>query len=437
MTITESPATPVTASSHAWFERAQQSIPGGVNSPVRAFRSVGGTPLFIKHAAGAYLFDADGNRYVDFINSWGPMIMGHAYQPVTDALQEQLQHSLSYGAPTVLEVEMAELIKEMVPSVEMVRMVNSGTEACMSALRLARGYTGRNKLIKFDGCYHGHADSFLVSAGSGVATLGIQSVPGVTQTTAGDTISIPFNDLQAVSDAVTKHAGEIAAIIIEPVAGNMGCIPPAEGFLKALKDICAREGIVLIFDEVMTGFRLAAGGAQEYYGIEADLVTFGKIIGGGLPVGAFGGRKEIMQHLAPLGKVYQAGTLSGNPLAMRAGYTLLQLLHTQPSLYMELESKTAALASGLHEVAVKNNRPVTINQVGSMISLHFTDRAVTDFHTAGQADIPLFRKYFHHCLLNGIYLPPSAFETWFVSHAISKENIQQVIDVTDSFFKAN
>lgn len=419
------------------FEQAQQSIPGGVNSPVRAFRSVGGTPLFIRSAKGAYLYDEDDNQYIDFINSWGPMIMGHAYEPLTKAIAEQAQHSLSYGAPTRLETEMAELIKSMVPGLEMIRMVNSGTEACMSALRLARGFTGKNKLIKFDGCYHGHADSFLVSAGSGVATLGIQSVPGITSAVANDTLSSPYNDIESVRELVHNHKGEIAAIIIEPVAGNMGCIPPRPGFLQGLRDICDEEGILLIFDEVMTGFRVAPGGAQQLYGISADLVTFGKIIGGGLPVGAYGGRREIMQQVAPAGKVYQAGTLSGNPLAMRAGYTLLKVLQSTPSIYDELEQKGARLERGLSRAGEEAGQPITINRVGSMISLHFGNGPIANFRQAADTQIERFRGYFHHCLREGIYLPPSAFESWFISHAITEEQIDHTIAVTREFLKVS
>jgi glutamate-1-semialdehyde 2,1-aminomutase len=417
------------------FERAGASIPGGVNSPVRAFKSVGGTPLFMADARGAYMFDEDGNSYIDYINSWGPMVMGHAYEPVTAALQKQLKHSLSYGAPTQLEVEMAELIKAMVPSVELVRMVNSGTEACMSALRLARGYTGRNKVIKFEGCYHGHADSFLVSAGSGVATLGIQSVPGVTTSVAQDTLTAPYNDIDAVRKLIADHKGTIAAIIIEPVAGNMGCIPPLPGYLQELRNICNEDGCLLIFDEVMTGFRLAAGGAQQLYNIEADIVTFGKIIGAGLPVGAYGGRREIMQHIAPLGKVYQAGTLSGNPLAMRAGYTLLTILNNQPDIYKELEKKAAQLEKGLRKAFADAGEVVSINRVGSMLSVHFSKQAVNNFTDAAAANNERFKKYFHYCLDNGIYLPPSPFETWFISHAIGDAEIEKTIAVTAAFLK--
>ncbi len=417
------------------FEEAQQSIPGGVNSPVIAFKSVGGTPLFIKSAKGAYLYDEDGNQYIDYINSWGPMILGHAYGPVIEALQEQLQYSLSFGAPTELEIRMAELIKSMVPGLDLIRMVNSGTEACMSALRLARGYTGKNKLIKFEGCYHGHADSFLVSAGSGVATLNIQSVPGITAVVANDTLTAPYNNIDAVKKLVEDNKDEIAAIIIEPVAGNMGCIPPNPGFLKELRTICDQEKILLIFDEVMTGFRLAPGGAQELYGINADIVTFGKIIGGGLPVGAYGGRKEIMDHIAPSGKVYQAGTLSGNPLAMRAGYTLLKILKEQPAIYNELEKNTTALGKGLQDVFAAAGKPVCINRVGSMISLHFSSKPVSDFASAASANNELFRRYFHYCLEQGIYLPPSPFETWFISHAITAQHIEQTVETTREFLK--
>ncbi|MDE3212501.1 MAG: glutamate-1-semialdehyde 2,1-aminomutase [Bacteroidota bacterium] len=358
-------------SSKSLFERAQQCIPGGVNSPVRAFKSVGGTPLFLKSAKGAYLYDVDGNTYIDYINSWGPMILGHAYEPVVQAIRERAGSSTSFGAPTELEVQMAELIKQMAPGVDLIRMVSSGTEACMSAVRLARGYTGRNKILKFEGCYHGHADCFLVKAGSGVATLNIQSVPGVTAGVAGDTLAAPYNDLEAVEALVNTHKGEIAALILEPVVGNMGCILPKEGYLEGLRKICTREGIVFIFDEVMTGFRLARGGAQELFGIEADLVTYGKVIGGGLPVGAFGGKRTIMEHIAPLGNVYQAGTLSGNPIAMAAGFTLLSELNQNPSIYSELDQKSAYLSQGIKEKLTQKGIPHTLNRKGSMMSLHF------------------------------------------------------------------
>jgi len=415
------------------FERAQQSIPGGVNSPVRAFKSVGGTPVFIQKAKGAYLYDADGNKYIDYINSWGPMILGHAYEPLVKAIQEKVLDSTSFGAPTELEIEMAEMIKAMCPNIDLVRMVSSGTEACMSAIRLARGYTGKNKFIKFEGCYHGHADAFLVKAGSGVATFNIQTVPGVTASIANDTLTAPYNDLAAVEKLVSENKNEIAAIIIEPVAGNMGCVPPLPGYLEGLRKICDHENIVFIFDEVMTGFRLAPGGAQERLKINADLVTYGKVIGGGMPVGAFGGKNEIMKHIAPLGNVYQAGTLSGNPIAMVAGYTLLKILKDNPSIYSGLEEKTNNLRAGLAEVFNKKNIPVRINQIGSMISVHFSENQVIDFATSASSDMQVFNKFFHFMLGQGIYLPPSAFETWFVSYALSKNDIDKTIDAAEQF----
>ena len=416
--------------SKALFERAQKSIPGGVNSPVRAFKSVGGTPVFMKHAKGAYLYDADGNKYIDYIASWGPMILGHAYEPVVKAIQEYANYSTSYGAPTELEIEMAELIISMVPNVDLVRMVSSGTEACMSAVRLARGYTGKNKIIKFEGNYHGHADSFLVKAGSGVATLDIQTVPGVTAGVANDTLNAPYNNLDAVKKLVAENKGLVAAIIVEPVAGNMGCILPQPGFLEGLRTICDEENIVFIFDEVMTGFRLAPGGAQEKLGIEADLVTYGKVIGGGLPVGAFGGKRKIMEHIAPLGNVYQAGTLSGNPIAMIAGYTMLKAIKANPSIYKELEEKTIYLKDGLNKVLSGWGQPFIINQFGSMISIHFSDHPVTDFTTAASANNEQFKKYFHAMLNRGIYLPPSAFESWFLNNALTKEDLDATIKAT-------
>jgi len=416
------------------FSRAQQSIPGGVNSPVRAFKSVGGTPLFMKKAKGAYMYDADNNQYIDYINSWGPMILGHAYEPVVKAIQEKAADSTSFGAPTELEIEVAELIKSMAPTIDLIRMVSSGTEACMSALRLARGYTGKNKFIKFEGCYHGHADSFLVKAGSGLATFNIQTVPGVTGGVSNDTLTCAYNDLDAVKKLIAENKNEIAAIIIEPVAGNMGCIIPKEGFLEGLRKICDEENIIFIFDEVMTGFRLAAGGAQERLKVNADLVTYGKVIGAGMPVGAFGGRKEIMQHIAPLGNVYQAGTLSGNPIAMIAGYTLLKELKNNPVIYKELEEKAAYLYNGLNEVMKAAGQLYVINQLGSMISVHFSEKPVTDFASAASANNALFNKYFHHMLQAGIYLPPSAFETWFLSNALSYEDLDKTIEATKNFF---
>ena len=412
------------------FERAQQSIPGGVNSPVRAFKGVGGTPVFIKSAKGAYLHDVDGNKYIDYIASWGPMILGHAHEPVVKAIQEYAAYSTSYGAPTELEIDMAELIISMVPNVDLIRMVSSGTEACMSAVRLARGYTGRNKIIKFEGHYHGHADSFLVKAGSGVATFNIQTVPGVTAGVTNDTLTAAYNDLEAVQKLAAENKGAIAAIIVEPVAGNMGCVLPAPGFLEGLRKLCDEEGIVFIFDEVMTGFRLAPGGAQEKLNINADLVTYGKVIGGGLPVGAFGGKKEIMQHIAPLGNVYQAGTLSGNPIAMIAGFTLLKELKNNPSIYEELNNKTEYLHKGLNEVLTAWGEPFRINRFGSMISIHFSDFPVTDFASAASANNELFKKYFHTMLKRGVYLPPSAFESWFLNNALSYANLDETIGKT-------
>jgi glutamate-1-semialdehyde 2,1-aminomutase len=415
------------------FERAQKSIPGGVNSPVRAFKSVGGTPLFIKKAKGAYLYDADGNKYIDYIASWGPMILGHAYEPIVKAIQEYAEYSTSYGAPTELEIEMAELIISMVPNVDLIRMVSSGTEACMSALRLARGYTGRNKFIKFEGCYHGHSDAFLVKAGSGMATFNIQTVPGVTAGVSNDTLTCAYNDLEAVKQLAQQYKGEIAAIIIEPIVGNMGCIIPEPGFLKGIRKICDEEGIVFIFDEVMTGFRLAAGGAQKKLNIDADLVTYGKVIGGGLPVGAFGGRKEIMQHIAPLGSVYQAGTLSGNPIAMIAGFTLLTELKANPGIYDELDAKTKYLGDGIAGVLTNRGVDFRINRFGSMISLHFCDHNIVDFDSASKANTGLFNKLFHHMLDNGVYLPPSAYESWFLNNALSYDDLDKTIGLIDTF----
>src|SRR5690349_6349865 len=413
------------------FYRAQRSIPGGVNSPVRAFKSVGGTPLFIKKAKGAYLFDEDDNKYIDYINSWGPMILGHAFEPVVEAIQKKAVDSTSFGAPTELEIEMAELIKSMVPNVDLIRMVSSGTEACMSAIRVARGYTGRNKIIKFEGCYHGHADSFLVKAGSGVATFNIQTVPGVTAGVSNDTLACSYNDLAAVEKLVEENKNEIAAIIVEPVAGNMGCILPQFGFLEGLRKICDIENIIFIFDEVMTGFRLAKGGAQEKLNINADLVTYGKVIGAGMPVGAFGGKKHIMEVVAPLGNVYQAGTLSGNPIAMIAGYTLLNELNNNPSIYNELEEKTIYLKQGLQNVLSTSEVDFVINQFGSMISVHFSGHPVINFTTAAASNVERFKKYFHSMLNRGVYLPPSAFESWFLNNALTKEDLNHTIQATE------
>jgi glutamate-1-semialdehyde 2,1-aminomutase len=392
---------------------------------------VGGTPLFIERAQGAYLYDVDGNRYIDYIASWGPMILGHAWEPVVEAIREYAAYSTSYGAPTELEVEMAELIRDMAPNVDLVRMVSSGTEACMSAIRLARGYTRRNRIIKFEGHYHGHADPFLVKAGSGVATFNIQTVPGVTPGVAQDTLTAAYNDLAEVQRLVAAHAGEIAAIIVEPVAGNMGCILPEPGFLEGLRTLCDAEGIVLVFDEVMTGFRLSPGGAQERLGIRADLITYGKVIGGGMPVGAFGGRGEIMQHIAPLGNVYQAGTLSGNPIAMIAGYTVLKQLKDNPSIYKELEDKTLYLRNGLDRVFAAWGQPYRINQFGSMISVHFSNHPVRDFATAASAQNERFKIFFHAMLRQGVYLPPSAFESWFLNNALTYTDLDETIGAAE------
>ena len=409
------------------FERAQASIPGGVNSPVRAFKSVGGTPIFINKAKGAYLYDADNNKYIDYINSWGPMILGHAFEPVVEAIQSKVADSTSFGAPTELEIEMAELIKNMCPNVDLIRMVSSGTEACMSAIRLARGYTGRNKIIKFEGCYHGHADSFLVKAGSGVATFNIQTVPGITAGVAGDTLTAPYNDIDAVQELILEYKNEIAAIIIEPVCGNMGCVLPQKNFIESLRNICTQENIIFIFDEVMTGFRLAPGGAQERLQIDADLITYGKVIGAGMPVGAFGGKLKIMQYIAPLGNVYQAGTLSGNPIAMIAGFTLLKHLKNNPSVYAELDAKGEYLKNGLQKVFYEANIPVVINQVGSMMSVFFTNKSVNNFANASSSNITMFNKFFHAMLDEGIYLPPSAYESWFLSNALNYDDLNATI----------
>ena len=416
--------------SHKLFERAKKLIPGGVNSPVRAFKSVGGQPIFINKAKGAYLIDEDGNAYLDMINSWGPMIMGHAYSPVVEAIKNQTEKSSSYGTPTELELRIAELITSMVPNIEKIRMVNSGTEACMSAVRLARGYTGKDKIIKFAGCYHGHADCFLIQAGSGAVTFGEPNSPGVTAGVAKDTLIADYNNLENVKEIVAANKDEIACIILEPVAGNMGCIPPKEGFLKGLRSLCDEEGILLIFDEVMTGFRLAKGGAQEIYDVKSDLVTYGKVIGGGMPVGAFGGKHEIMDYLAPVGPVYQAGTLSGNPVAMAAGYTLLKELNDRPEIFSSLEKKTTYLKVGLQDALNEKGMEAQINQVGSMISLHFCSNEVYDFSSAKSGDNEHFKSYFHAMLRNGVYLPPSAYETWFISEALSMEHIDYIVSAT-------
>ncbi len=413
--------------SKALFKNAQNFIPGGVNSPVRAFKAVGGDPLFIRSAKGAYMFDEDGNKFIELINSWGPMILGHAFAEVEDAVREAISGSLSFGAPTAKEVEMAELITELMPSIEKVRMVNSGTEATMSAIRLARGYTKRDKIIKFEGCYHGHGDSFLIAAGSGAITMGMPDSPGVTKGTAMDTLTAPYNDLEAVEHLVNNAKGAIAAIIIEPVAGNMGCVLPKEGFLQGLRDICDREGIVLIFDEVMTGFRLSQGGAQQLFGIKPDLTTLGKIIGGGMPVGAYGGRKEIMDCVSPSGPVYQAGTLSGNPIAMSAGLAMLRHLKNNPNTYQILENNTSQIVNGIEDNLKQLGLDYTINRLGSMFSLFFTDSEVFDMESARKSDTILFGHYFRKMLEEGVYLAPSQFETLFVSTALSGDDIARIV----------
>lgn len=410
------------------FAEAAEVIPGGVNSPVRAFKAVGGTPIFAKSAKGAYLYDEDGNRFIDYINSWGPMVLGHAYQPVVDAVKHRAELGTSFGMPTELETQIAALAVAMVPNIEKIRFVNSGTEACMSAIRLARGYSKRDKIIKFAGCYHGHSDSFLIQAGSGAVTFGTPNSPGVTAGTAQDTLLAQYNNLKNVSDLIDANPNEIAAIIVEPVPGNMGCIVPQKGFLEGLRQMCTDHGILLIFDEVMTGFRLAKGGVQELYNIKADIVTFGKVIGGGLPVGAFAARAEIMNHLAPIGPVYQAGTLSGNPLAMAAGLAMLQALNNDPEIFKRLEEKTAYLEKGIRGVLDQNNIAFTINRVGSMISVHFDAEPVYDFKTAAKGDNDTFRKFFHGLLAEGIYIAPSAYETWFITDALTYDDLDFTIE---------
>ena len=414
--------------SSALFAEAKKYIPGGVNSPVRAFKAVGGDPIFVKKAKGAYLYDEDGNKLIDYIASWGPLILGHAYEPVIKAVVEKAQNGTSFGMPTEIETELAKLAISMVPNMDKIRFVNSGTEACMSAVRLARGYTGKDKIIKFAGCYHGHSDSFLIQAGSGAVTFGSPNSPGVTQGTAKDTLLAAYNDLAGVKELVQANKGELAAIIIEPIAGNMGCIVPTDEFIKGLREICTQENILLIFDEVMTGFRLGKGGAQEVLNIKADIVTYGKVIGGGLPVGAFAARTEIMDYLAPDGPVYQAGTLSGNPLAMSAGLAMLTELNNAPEVFKSLAEKTAYLHKGIGEVLTEKNVPHQINRFGSMISVHFTDEPVVDFASSAKGDNDTFKKYFHGMLERGIYLPPSAFESYFLNDALSYEDLDATIN---------
>jgi len=413
------------------FETAKTLIPGGVNSPVRAFRAVGGSPLFIKSAKGPYVFDEDGRQYIELINSWGPMILGHAFEPVERAVRDAIQHSFSFGAPTRKEVEMAELIISMVPSVEMVRMVNSGTEATMSAIRVARGFTNREKIIKFEGCYHGHGDAFLIAAGSGAMTMGVPDSPGVTKATAANTLTAPYNDLAAVETLLDHNYNQVAALILEPVVGNMGCVLPEPGFLQGVRDLCTKHGVVLIFDEVMTGFRLAKGGAQERFGVTPDMTTLGKIIGGGMPVGAYGGRREIMEMVAPAGPVYQAGTLSGNPIAMSAGLAMLHHLNDHPEVYTRLDEIGDKLRTGFQRSLATLGLNYTINQIGSMFTLFMTDRSVSNFSDAKSCDVPAFGRYFHAMLDRGVYLAPSQFESLFVSVALTDDLIEQVIQANE------
>jgi glutamate-1-semialdehyde 2,1-aminomutase len=410
------------------FARAQDSIPGGVNSPVRAFRGVGGSPAFIARGQGSRIYDADGNEFIEYIGSWGPLLLGHRFPPVLEALRQTLEIGTSFGAPTEREIELAELIREFVPSVEMVRLVNSGTEATMSALRVARGFTGRDLTIKFEGCYHGHVDSLLVKAGSGVATLGLPDSPGVPKGFSDTTLALPFNDAGAVKQAFADRGGEIAAVIVEPVVGNMGCVPPAPGFLETLRKLCTANGSILIFDEVMTGFRLAPGGAQELYGIKPDMTTMGKVIGGGLPIAAYGGRKDIMLYVAPSGPIYQAGTLSGNPLAVAAGLAMLRYLKAHPEVYTTIDERTALLATAAPA-------GITVNRVGSMITFFFTDQPVTDYESAKTSDTKRFGRFFHALLERGIYWPPAQFEAAFISAAHTQEDIQQTAAVMKECFE--
>lgn len=419
--------------SSALFNEAKQYIPGGVNSPVRAFKSVGGVPVFMKSAKGAYLTDEDDRVYIDYINSWGPAIIGHTHPIVLEAVKRQAEKGFSYGTPTELETEIARFIVEHVPNIDQIRMVSSGTEACMSAIRLARGFTGRDKIIKFEGCYHGHSDSFLIKAGSGAATFGNPNSPGVTQGTAKDTLLARYNDFEQIEDLFRHNEGSIAAIIIEPVAGNMGCVLPENNFLQKLRTICDENGTLLIFDEVMTGFRLAFGGAQEVYQVKADLVTFGKVIGGGMPVGAFAGRNEIMNHLAPKGAVYQAGTLSGNPLAMRAGLTTLQLIREDTEFYNKINRTTELLDFEIAKILNEKGIAHKINRKGSMMSLFFHTNSVSNFEEAQKANHALFNHFFHYLLENGVYLPPSGYETWFISEAIGDSEIDRTLSSIRKF----
>jgi len=420
--------------SETLFEAAKKRIPGGVNSPVRAFNGVGGTPVFFQKGEGAYLFDEDGNRYIDYVNSWGPLVLGHGAPTVLEAVQKQLANGLSFGAPTEIEIEMAEKVCEIYPSMDMVRMVSSGTEATMSAIRLARGYTGRDKMVKFEGCYHGHADSLLVKAGSGLLTLGTPSSPGVPSALADLTITLTHNDIDSVKECFEQIGNDVACVIVEPIAGNMNCIPPEQGFLEGLRELCTQYGVVLIFDEVMCGFRAAKGGAQEVYGVTPDMTTLGKVIGGGMPVGAFGGKKEIMEHLAPLGPVYQAGTLSGNPIAMAAGKAMLEAI-SEPGFYDDLTEKTQMLCEGLETLAKKHNIPLSTNQVGSMFGFFFSEEQnISRFAQVQKCDQDRFKKFYHGMLDEGVYLAPSSFEAGFVCSALTKADIEFTLQAADKVF---
>jgi len=410
------------------FERAQKAIPGGVNSPVRAWRGVGGTPAFMARGEGSHVFDADGNEYIDYVGSWGPLLLGHRHPAILAAIEEALTRGTSFGAPTEQEIDLAEAIRSMVPSMELVRLVNSGTEATMSALRVARGFTGRDITVKFEGCYHGHVDSLLVKAGSGVATLGLPDSPGVPKGFSDTTVSLPLNNVEALERAFEVHGTKIAAVIVEPVCGNMGCIPPVPGFLEALRSVTAKHGALLIFDEVMTGFRVAAGGAQELYGIRPDLTTLGKVIGGGLPIAAYGGRRDIMEHVAPSGPIYQAGTLSGNPLAVSAGLAMLRYIQANPGIYKQFDSMTAALAAAAP-------KGVTVNRVGSMMTWFFTPAPVTDYDTAKHSETGRFKRFFHAMIERGIYLPPSQFEALFVSAVHTEQDIARTVQAARESFE--
>jgi glutamate-1-semialdehyde 2,1-aminomutase len=426
-----------TSRSQSLFEKSLKRIPGGVNSPVRAFKSVGRSPVFIQRALGSKLWDVDGNEYIDYVGSWGPMILGHAHPRIVEAVQKAASDGTSFGAATERELEMAELIASIMPSIEMVRMVNSGTEATMSAIRLARAFTGRNKIIKFEGCYHGHADSFLIKAGSGAMTFGIPDSPGVTKAISADTLTARYNDTKSVEALIENYPKDIAALIVEPIVGNMGCVPPKPGFLQELRGICTQNGIVFIVDEVMTGFRVALGGAQQLYNIVPDITTLGKIIGGGLPVGAYGGKKEIMSMVSPAGPMYQAGTLSGNPLAMAAGIEVLTMLKNDPSIYLRLEEKSSRLEKEIQSIIEKHRLPLTQNRIGSMFTLFFTKEHVVDYETAKTADTKKFGVYFNEMLNRGIYLAPSQFEAAFMSDAHSDEDIERTIEAAEhSLLKA-